>query len=543
MERDRFSLILLEPGEVYFEDFTVNLVRKTEKKNVELAGRLKLCSKSLVFDPVNTKQPLVKIPFKDTSVLDIIDEKKSRFDDPKPFLRVICKQFVELLEDNRITPYKFIAQQQTFIFRFEYVQISDYLPQFGQQHRASSLPVAEQNNMIATIVFSRHNRVKFNPRWLEHPSEKTLCEFPVDEINPLVVNPGRLLLTDYGIYFQPYNNIHPHPVKKMALKRIKSVIRRRYLLRQVGLEITWTTSRCEDDDQLLYVAFKFECDRDQFYSTMIHQEDYQVQVKPPESITLQWQNGVISNYDYLLHLNSLADRSFYDLTQYPVFPWVIADYKSDVLDLQDERVYRDLEKPMGAQNPDRLEKLLERFHEMGEPKFLYGSHYSTPGFVLFYLVRKFPQLMLCLCYGRFDHPDRMFNSVAEVYKNCLTNMSDFKELTPEFYDTRTKGDFLSNTMRIGYGNRADGTPVNHVELPGWAEKSPEKFVQTLRDALESPYVSKNIHHWIDLVFGYKQRGEEAVKANNRESSVQRDLVFLLNKVPFQCSTISATRAP
>lgn len=34
--------------------------------------------------------------------------------------------------------------------------------------------------------------------------------------------------------------------------------------------------------------------------------------------------------------------------------------------------------------------------------------------------------MLSLCYGRFDHPDRMFNSVAEVYKNCLKNMSDFK---------------------------------------------------------------------------------------------------------------------
>ena len=29
----------------------------------------------------------------------------------------------------------------------------------------------------------------------------------------------------------------------------------------------------------------------------------------------------------------------------------------------------------------------ERFEEMPEPKFLYGSHYSTPGYVLFYLVR------------------------------------------------------------------------------------------------------------------------------------------------------------
>ena len=30
-------------------------------------------------------------------------------------------------------------------------------------------------------------------------------------------------------------------------------------------------------------------------------------------------------------LFSLADRSFNDLTQYPVFPWVIADYKSKEL--------------------------------------------------------------------------------------------------------------------------------------------------------------------------------------------------------------------
>lgn len=36
----------------------------------------------------------------------------------------------------------------------------------------------------------------------------------------------------------------------------------------------------------------------------------------------------------------------------------------------------------------------------------------------------------------------------------------------------------------------------------------------LRDALESDHISKNLHHWIDLIFGYKQRGPEALKANN-----------------------------
>ncbi len=36
----------------------------------------------------------------------------------------------------------------------------------------------------------------------------------------------------------------------------------------------------------------------------------------------------------------------------------------------------------------------------------------------------------------------------------------------------------------------------------------------MRKALESDYVSRNLHNWIDLIFGYKQRGPEAIKANN-----------------------------
>lgn len=37
--------------------------------------------------------------------------------------------------------------------------------------------------------------------------------------------------------------------------------------------------------------------------------------------------------------------------------------------------------------------------------------------------------------GRFDCPDRMFHDVDQCWKGCIdeNNMSDVKELTPEFF--------------------------------------------------------------------------------------------------------------
>lgn len=232
-----------------------------------------------------------------------------------------------------------------------------------------------------------------------------------------------------------------------------------------------------------------------------------------------WQQRKISNFDYLMALNRMAGRSFNDITQYPVFPWVLADYTSETIDLSDSGVYRDLSKPIGALNADRLAQLLERYRDLElfgfteAEKFLYGSHYSSPGIVLHYLIRQepFTTMAIELQSGRFDCPDRLFLDIAGSWNGCLASSSDMKELIPEFF---CLPEMFLNTNNLPLGRTQGGRAVDNVGLPPWAKGSAHEFVRIHRLALESEYVSQNLHGWIDLIFGYKQRGPEAEAAHN-----------------------------
>ena len=98
----------------------------------------------------------------------------------------------------------------------------------------------------------------------------------------------------------------------------------------MGLEIDFVNKRGKRDH--IYLTFNKPEDRQLLYHKMIAQADkIRLEDIREDNMTVQWQRGIISNFDYLLYLNSAADRSFNDLTQYPVFPWVVADYKSQAL--------------------------------------------------------------------------------------------------------------------------------------------------------------------------------------------------------------------
>jgi hypothetical protein len=238
---------------------------------------------------------------------------------------------------------------------------------------------------------------------------------------------------------------------------------------------------------------------------------------PLAELTQKWTNREISNLAYIMHLNTLAGRSYNDLTQYPVFPWVLANYEAEELDLSDPNSFRNFSLPMGGQGGSRAEQFRERYDTWDDPTIPachYGTHYSSSMIVCSFLIRlePFTQQYLKLQGGHFDHPDRLFHSIPQSWaSSSKLNTTDVRELIPEFFYLPS---FLMNLNSFNFGTKQTGEVINHVVLPKWAKQSPHLFIKLHREALESDYVSEQIHNWVDLVFGYKQQGEEAAKHLN-----------------------------
>ncbi|ESL05758.1 hypothetical protein TRSC58_06580 [Trypanosoma rangeli SC58] len=231
----------------------------------------------------------------------------------------------------------------------------------------------------------------------------------------------------------------------------------------------------------------------------------------------QWRERDISNFDYLLWLNFFGGRSLNDLSQYPIFPWVIADYTSEELDLTSSSTFRDFTLPVGALGGPKCRARVEMRYEvakhLGDIPAHYFTHYSSSAVVLYYMVRiePFTTLQIILQGGQFDHVDRMFHSVAACWRGVTANLQDVREVIPELF---YMPEICMNTNRVRFGCKQDGEAMDALELPPWSHGDPYEFIYRMREALESDYASSMLHHWIDLIFGYKQRGKEAIAALN-----------------------------
>ncbi|XP_046670158.1 neurobeachin-like protein 1 isoform X2 [Homalodisca vitripennis] len=334
---------------------------------------------------------------------------------------------------------------------------------------------------------------------------------------------GRFDITTTHVYFHDLSPVKEDMDRqdfKWPLSSLREIYLRRYNLRRSALEIFLI------DHTNYFLNFTTKT-RNRVVSRLLGLRPpnlaYNSSRSPADllrasGLTQKWVNHEITNFEYLMQLNTIAGRTYNDLSQYPVFPWIVADYSSDDLDLSDPASFRDLSKPIGVVNPRNEADVKIKYDSFEDPsgmiaKFHYGTHYSNSAGVLHYLVRvePFTSLHIELQSGRFDVADRQFHSIPQTWKLLMDNPNDVKELIPEFFYFP---EFLKNLNKFDLG-LLQGTKerVNDVVLPNWAS-SAEDFIYKHRKALESEYVSSHLHEWIDLVFGYKQKGPKAVEALN-----------------------------
>ena len=288
------------------------------------------------------------------------------------------------------------------------------------------------------------------------------------------------------------------------------------------------------------------------------------------SKTENWQNYNISTLEYLIWINIYGGRSFNDLNQYPIYPWIITNYSTKEITKKD---FRSLNIPIGMLETD--EKARERkniflkfyntikndfeetYPDLDYQSFLnkgndylesykkkklnlikkeknqitnkchlditysqipyyYGTHYSNPTYVSHYLCRIFPFSFVSIeIHGnKFDDPERMFVSIEKTFQSVTSLKDDIREIIPEFYYLP---EMLNNNNNLNlsqdkFDSNGIKVVINDVELPSWSNNNSVDFILEHRKHLESDEI--HINQWIDLIFGSHQRGENAEKIGN-----------------------------
>lgn len=345
-------------------------------------------------------------------------------------------------------------------------------------------------------------------------TDQVLYNFAASQIKGDLEITGEMVITEPVITFFPDDD-DKEPII-IEISNIIDIWLRRFMHQDKGVEIFLISAHT-----ILFVMHDMN-DRKLFEKYFCDKIFDPSSCKWHTFVMQQWRDGNLTNWEYLTALNQLSGRSFQDLMQYPVFPWILSDYESSVLDLNNSNAYRILEKPIAVQH-EECKEYYESGYELLRINFVqsvshfpyhYACHYSNSGTVLSFLIRVQPFTKMFVKYqdNHFDLPDRTFFSINHAWKLASKDSTtDVKELVPEFFSFP---EMFENNERYDFGVCQGGERVHHVNLPSWSHCSARMFVFIHRQALESDFVRNNIKDWIDLIFGYKQVGQDAIKATN-----------------------------
>ncbi|XP_065137112.1 WD repeat-containing protein 81 [Paramisgurnus dabryanus] len=236
-----------------------------------------------------------------------------------------------------------------------------------------------------------------------------------------------------------------------------------------------------------------------------------------KSLVLDWVHGRVSNFHYLMELNRLAGRREGDPNYHPVLPWVVdftvpcgrfrdlkkSKFRLNKGDKQLDFTYEMTKEALAAHGSGGINFVSDFVGPVGPGGSGQSDHLHVPHHIsdvlsdityYVYKARRTPKSVLCSHVRSQWEPNEYPASMERIQSwtpdECIpeffTDPSIFCSIHPDMPD---------------------------LDVPSWCN-SYEEFITVHRQLLESREVSQQLHHWIDLTFGYKLLGKEAVKAKN-----------------------------
>ena len=268
--------------------------------------------------------------------------------------------------------------------------------------------------------------------------------------------------------------------------------------------------------------------------------------------TKQWENNEITNYQYLLLINKYSGRTYNDINQYPIFPWIFLTTKYFNLtkksnddnnensnkneNEKDTKIcFRNMKYFMMTQTEEGRENAIQNYKDLENESpnkgYHFALHYSTCGFVLLYLVRISPFMDTHIGFqsGKFDNPNRLISNIEELL-DIMYESKENRELIPELFTT-IEYFYNLNYIFLGIRTLSPSKLVNNMNASLF--NSLDKYIYYNRLFLNNRTKDKNkgfpkckIYHWINLIFGSRQFPTSLNSLNKFEKYTYRQNISL-----------------
>ena len=212
-----------------------------------------------------------------------------------------------------------------------------------------------------------------------------------------------------------------------------------------------------------------------------------------ENYTKKYKDNIITTYQYLLAINKYSSRSYNNINEYPIMPWLIYDNK-----------IREFDLPMSLQTEESRELFEDKYVKFKnmDMKFAHNNFYSSAPYTFFYLSRinPFTNGMIKFQGNCFEIPERQFLSVEITIQLC-PKTSNNREPTPEIFEMP---EIYYNLNCNDFGKSRGRSREHNISLSPFANNGIAFCYDLLGQINNDVEINNNINKWIDFIFGVNQ---------------------------------------